>query len=110
MLSARTRQPVFLIGAFGGAAALAIDLPEGKDRPEATWDYQRRAPNAEAMRAIYDQCGQAWWDYPEMVQLLRDTGPDGINLLLTEDQNRELFHTRSVSRRIELLLTGLGNL
>ncbi len=27
-----------------------------------------------------------------------------------EDQNRELFRTRSVSRMIELILTGLGNL
>lgn len=50
--SAQAGQPVFLIGAFGGAAALAIDLLEGRDRPEATWDYQRRAPNAVAMRAL----------------------------------------------------------
>jgi hypothetical protein len=110
VLSAQAGQPVFLIGAFGGAAALAIDLLEGKDRPEATWDYQRRAPNAEAMRALYDQCGQAWWDYPEMVDLLRKTGPAGINPLLTEAENRELFHTRNVSRMIELVLKGLSNL
>lgn len=109
-LSARAGQPVFLIGAFGGAAALAIDLIEGKDRPEATWDYQRRAPNAEAMRALYDQCGQSWWDYPEMVALLRHTGVVGINPLLSEDENRELFHSRNASRMIELILSGLAHL
>ena len=107
-LAAQAGQPVFLIGAFGGAAALAIDLLEGRDRPEATWDYQRRAPHAQAMRGLYDQCGQPWSDYPEMVQLLRDTGPGGINPLLSADENRELFHTRNIARMVELILTGLG--
>jgi hypothetical protein len=110
VLSAQAGQPVFLIGAFGGAAALAVDLLEGRDRPEATWDYQRRATNAEEMRALYDQCGQTWWDYPEMANLLHNTGPAGINPLLNEEENRELFHTRNVSRMIELVLKGLGKL
>ena len=108
VLSAQAGQPVFLIGAFGGAAALAIDLLEGRFRPEATWDYQRRAPNAVAMRARYDQCDQTWWDYPEMVELLRSTGAAGINPLLSAEENRELFRTRNVSIMIELILTGLG--
>jgi hypothetical protein len=107
-LSAQAGQPVFLIGAFGGAAALAIDLLEGRDRPEATWDYQRRAPHAEAMRALYDRCGQSWWDYPELVDCLRRAGPAGINPLLSEAENRELFHTRNVTRMVELILAGLG--
>ncbi len=110
MLSAQAGQPVFLIGAFGGAAALAIDLLEGTKRDEATWDYQRRAPNAEGMRALYDRCGQVWLDYPDMVELLRKTGPAGINPLLTEDENRELFRTRSIPRTIELILKGLSTL
>ena len=110
VLSAQAGQPVFLIGAFGGAAALAIDLVEGRDRPEATWDYQRRAPHAQAMRDLYDHCGQPWWDYPELVQLLRDKGPAGINPLLPLDENRELFHTRNIARMVELILTGLSRL
>ena len=107
-LAARAGQPVFLIGAFGGAAALAIDLLEGRDRPEATWDYQRRAPHAPAMRDLYERCGQPWWNYPEMVQLLRDKGPAGINPLLSADENRELFHTPNIARMVELILTGLS--
>ena len=110
ILAVQAGQPVFLVGAFGGAAALAADLLEGRDRPEASWDYQRRAPNAEGMRAIYEQCGQPWLDYPEMVDLLRRTGPAGINQLLTEDENRELFRTRAISRMVELILEGLGRL
>src|ERR1700730_5755508 len=44
VLSARAGQPVFLIGTFGGAARLVIDLLRGIDRPEATWDLQEDAP------------------------------------------------------------------
>lgn len=109
-LSAKAGQPVFLIGAFGGAAALVIDLLEGTDRPEASWDYQRRAPHSDAMRALYDRCGQTWLDYSEITSLLRTTGPAGVNPLLSPDENRELLHTRNITRMIELILTGLGNL
>ena len=45
-----------------------------------------------------------------MVQLLRDTGVAGINPLLSEEQNREIFHSRDLSRIIELILAGLGNI
>ena len=62
------------------------------------------------MRDLYERCGQTWWDYPEMVQLLRDTGVAGINPLLSEEQNREIFHSRDLSRIIELILAGLGNI
>jgi hypothetical protein len=109
-LAAQAGQPVFLIGAFGGAAALAIDLLEGRDRTEATWEYQRRAPNTQGMRDLYDRCGQHWWDYAEIVELLRSTGPAGINPLLDAQENRELFHTRNVSRMVELILIGLSRL
>lgn len=109
-LSAQTGQPVFLIGAFGGAAALAIDLLEGKDRPEASWDYQRRAPHSEAMRVLYDRCGQTWLDYSEIIDLLRATGPAGINPLLSAEENHELFHSRHVTRVIALILKGLSSL
>jgi hypothetical protein len=60
------------------------------------------------MRALYDQCGQPWWDYPELVQLLRDIGPAGINPLLSAEENRELFRTRNIARMVELILTGLS--
>ncbi|MCB1809827.1 MAG: hypothetical protein KDJ99_33075, partial [Candidatus Competibacteraceae bacterium] len=43
MLSVKAKQPVFLIGAFGGVAGLVIDILEGKDRPEMSWDYQQHA-------------------------------------------------------------------
>jgi hypothetical protein len=108
ILSAQAGQPVLLIGAFGGVATLAIDLLEGKERAEASWEYQRRAPFAEEMRDLYRRCGQPWLDYPQMMASLREIGVAGINPLLSEDENLELFHTRDTSRMIELILMALN--
>ena len=33
-------RPIYLLGAFGGAARLAIDLLEQRDRPEATTAWE----------------------------------------------------------------------
>jgi hypothetical protein len=110
LLSAKADQPVFLIGAFGGVARLAIDLLQGKDRDEAIWNYQQQAPFAPGMRQLYETRGPAWWDYPDMVQFLRDKGIAGINRLLNEEEHRELFETIDPWRMVEIVLQGLGRL
>jgi len=110
VISLRAGQPVFLIGAFGGVAALVVDLLEGRDRREATWDFQKRAPHAEAMRDRYSERGDEWLDYPEMVDLIRSKGIRGLNPLLSKKDNQILFRTRNVMQMIELLLKGLGRL
>ncbi len=104
-------RPLYLCGAYGGAGALLIDLIEGRTRDEFTWEYQKHAPHAEAMRTIYDQEGVPWIDYPEMTKYLSDMGVAGLSCLngLTEEQNRALFRTRDVPSLVELLLEGLGN-
>lgn len=104
-------RPLYLCGAFGGAAALVIDLLKGLPRPEFTWNYQKQAPHAEAMRALYDREGVTWHDYPEMTSYLSEIGIVGLSRLngLTVDQNCELFQTRDLPRLVELLLVGMGN-
>lgn len=104
-------RPLYLCGAYGGAAALLIDLIEGHARDDFAWDYQKQAPHAEAMRALYDQEGVQWFDYPEMAKYLSDLGVSGLSRLngLTEAQNRTLFRLRDESALVELLLEGLGN-
>lgn len=104
-------RPLYLCGAFGGAAALVIDLLEGRRRDEFTWNYQKQAPHAEAMRALYASEGVPWHDYPEMTSYLSELGVAGLSSLngLTEHQNRELFRTRDLPRLVELVLIGLDN-
>ena len=108
MTSVEAGQPVFLVGGFGGVAAMVVDILEGKDREEMTWDYQRKAPHAEAMRALYKERGDSWQDYDEMSAILRNKGIAGINTLLTEEEHKLLFHTRDPILMASIIIKGLG--
>ena len=108
VLSIKVGQPVFLIGALGGVAKLVIDLIHGNDREEAAWAYQKRAPFAPEMRALYEQRGIGWMDYPEIVSLFREKGVQGINPLLRREEQEELFETVDPYRMVELVLEGMS--
>jgi hypothetical protein len=110
VLAARAGQPVFLVGTFGGAARLVIDLLRGIDRPEATWEYQQHAPCAPEMRAIYGQRGVQWLDYPQMTALLRAKGIAGLNPLLTAAEHERLFDSVDPLEMAELILLGMGRI
>jgi len=107
-LATQAHQPVFLIGAFGGVGALVMDIIDGRERREMTWDYQRRAPHAVGMRRIYEERHEQWVDYPEIASELRRIGLPGLNPLLSEEQHRDLCTTRDVNRMVELVLAGLS--
>ena len=129
LLSIKAGQPLFLIGAFGGATKLVIDLLQGKRHPAASWDRQKQAPFAEATRALYAQRGQKWWYYdkePRIAGLDVDDDRSITDFLadawktqekrgwetclnpLTREENLELFETVDLGRMIELIETGLS--
>jgi hypothetical protein len=109
-LSAKARQPVFLLGAFGGAARLVIDLLRGVDREEATWAFQKEAPYSGEMRHLYEERGLVWIDYPEILKLLREMGAAGLNPLLAPAENERLFDSADPLEIVELILLGLSKL
>jgi hypothetical protein len=109
ILTLTAGKPLYLCGAFGGAAALTIELLEGRVPSAFTWDYQQRAPHAAGMRDIYVQQGLEWIDYPQLARTCADIGVAGLSKTnrLTAEENRELFRTRDVPRIVELLLAGM---
>ena len=109
-LSAKLGQPVFLLGAFGGAAALVIDIIEGVERKEATWDYQKQAPHSDDVVQLYEEHDVDWVTYPEIAKSLREKGVAGLNPTLSEEENRELFRTIDLMRAVELVLKGLSKI
>lgn len=110
LISAGRAQPVFLIGAFGGVAALAADIIEGRPRAEASWDYQKGCPHSEALRSLYAASGADFPDYAEISNRLVSDGYLGLNPLLEEDEHRELASTLDTKSMVRLLLTGLSRL
>jgi hypothetical protein len=111
-VSIKTGQPLYVIGAFGGAAALVADLLEGRHCDEFTWEHQMAAPHSAEMRALYAEQGPPWEDYDEMAGIFASVGVPGLAARnsLSADQNRELFRCRDVGRIVELLLEGLTRL
>ncbi|HYI95120.1 MAG TPA: TIR domain-containing protein [Bryobacteraceae bacterium] len=112
LVSLKAGQALYLMGAFGGAARLVIDLLEGRRRDEFTWEFQKAAPHAAEMRRLYDQHGPQWESYEEMTSRFSSAGVSELARQngLSVDQNRELFHCRDVVRLVELLLEGLSKL
>lgn len=109
LLSLKAGKPTYLCGAFGGATAAVIALLKGVTPDQFTWDYQKQAPHAEGMKALYDQQKIPWESYEEMAAFFAGIGVDGLSAMnhLSKDENLELFECRSLPRIIELLLTGL---
>ena len=60
------------------------------------------------MRALYEQRGIEWIDYPAIVSLLREKGAEGINPSLRSDEQEELFETVDPYRMVELILLGMS--
>lgn len=110
VLSLQYGQPLFLIGAFGGVANLVIDILEGKERNEMSWDYQSQAPHAKGMRKIYADHGESWMGYSEIKDLIKSKGVRDLNPGLTVDEHRELFRTTDTLRMVEIVITGLNRL
>lgn len=112
LLSLRAGQPVYLVGAFGGAAEAVIDMLEGRQRPDFAWEFHKRAPHAEAMRELFAKEGSPWEDYDSIKEFFSSTGILGLANLnkLNPNENRELFHSRDLTGVIGLILKGLAQL
>lgn len=66
LFSLRAGHSVFTDGAFGAAADGAINLLEGREWPDFTWEFQKGAPHAEEMRVCFlteggDSAAMAAW-------------------------------------------------
>ena len=111
LLSLEAGKPIYLCGAFGGAAAAGVELLQGRVPKEFNWDYQKQAPHSDALRELFAERGLQWKDYREMADFFAAAvGVSGVSRVnrLSDEENRELFYCRDVSRLIELLLIGLG--
>jgi hypothetical protein len=110
LLSLKAGKPIYLCGAFGGATSTVIELLQGRIPSEFTWEQQKQAPHAEAMRDLYAQQNVVWQSYEEMAAFCANIGVRGLSQMnhLSEAENLELFNCRDLPRLIELLIAGLA--
>ncbi|ACK86187.1 hypothetical protein [Methylorubrum extorquens] len=109
-LSVDARQPLFLAGLLGGATRQVIDALEGRPRPA---DFAG-APGLEGLYAAFAAGHRLEADAEiDPNKVWSRFGALGVRGLarqnkLTEEENRELFHTPAVERAIQLILLGLA--
>jgi hypothetical protein len=110
LFSLNAGKPIYLCGAFGGATSTVIELLQGRCPSEFTWERQKQAPHAEAMRDLYSQHNVVWQSYEEIGDVCANIGVRGLSQMnhLSDAENLELFNCRDLPRLIELLVAGLA--
>jgi hypothetical protein len=109
------RQPLYLVGAFGGAARAVSDLLTGMDREEFTLACARRTvSDYDASVACYAQYGGDFYSMEAMGQAMQRLAQDGLASTLhnglDDRENEELIRASDPAWIAELVLTGLSRL
>jgi len=109
LASLQARQPLYLVGGFGGAAALVGDLLCKRARADFTWEFHSRAPYTSEVRDLYLAKNLEWLDYADITTQLGEMGLAELSARngLSVEENQQLLRTRDVSLILALLLKGL---
>lgn len=107
LLGIRAQRPVYLVGAFGGCARLALDALSGVPRTELTTAYHHALPFAKDLKQLYNDRSLKWDDFEDIADELKACGLSGLKNGLTVNENQELATSRSAERIVELILQGL---
>jgi hypothetical protein len=136
-MSIVVKKPLYLVGAFGGAARAVIDLLQGRDRPEvhhpvvADPKSKLQPPTVESILqlaeerkltvvkkdtpfdSLQDLSGKLI-DPARMADDIQAAGQKGLGTALhnglTDEENKELFRSTDPPWIAELILTGLAKL
>ncbi len=116
-LALKEGKPLFLIGAFGGAANAVIKLLKGEVPETLTEAFQMRDENHAGMVEEYNREAAAKphlhlepIDYNSLTDFFRSKGIAGVANGLNEAENRRLFESTDLDEIISLILKGLANL
>lgn len=111
VIALRARQPVYLLGLFGGAARLLVDALCGIERQELTNSWLIALPGSEELRDEYRRRGQPVQTPEELADELRRLGAGGLSVALnnglSEGENKELIASDDPHRVVALILEGL---
>ena len=113
VIALRARQPLYLLGLFGGAARLLIDALSGTYREELTGSWISTLQGSDELRNEYRRRGHAVKAPEELAAELKQKGAAGLSAALnnglSEDENIELVRSDDPERIVALILSGLRN-
>jgi hypothetical protein len=120
LFAIRRRQPLYVIGGFGGAAGLLGQAMLGQHPESLTLDFQQaKSPAYAEVVKVYERertsrpaLNLPAVDYPALVQELDAYGLAGLSATngLSEQENRELLATGSIDSALFLLMKGLSSI
>ena len=96
-------KPLYLIGGFGGVSQLIINLKNGGDIEELTYDWQYNHVENNTFRHLIDNGIEV--AYEDIIQTIKEAK---LNNLSDED-NKKLFYSTSIEEIIFYVLKGLNN-
>ena len=115
LLAIRRRQPLYTLGAFGGAARFVADAICGRNSEGLTLEYQAKmSPTYYEMFKVYEsECAASGRarpvDYDAIVKEFQDYGLKGLSVNgLTDGENLKLLETLSVDHALYLIMKGLA--
>jgi hypothetical protein len=106
-------QPVYLVGAFGGATQWVIDALEGRrTKPFDRDNEMTKLYSQHSVESSGESASDQHIDTEQARSEFESLKTDGLAELngLTSSENRELFATSVIPMAIELVVTGLGRL
>lgn len=113
----QTNKPVYLIGAYGGAASIIIEAIKGKIPKELTLSEQTKNEKYGEFIEFFNKCisenpqiTEEIIDYNHIVKFFNLIGIDGLHNGLTNEENIQLFETRNIFEMISLVLKGLSEI
>ncbi|MGR9270762.1 TIR domain-containing protein (plasmid) [Rhizobium leguminosarum] len=111
VLSLRARQPLYVLGLFGGAARLFIDVLRGVDRGEMTSEWFAQYPTLVGLRGEFSARGHVVQAPEELAKEIRSYAPGGLssalNNGLNDQENLELSISDDPRTITALILEGL---
>ncbi len=110
-LALQSNKPVYLLGAFGGAASAIIQCLKGQVPKELTTEYQLSTGDYKVFYHFYNEEakkeGIDLIDYTQISDFFKSKGVDGLNNGLCPEENEVLFTTNNFIEAITLILKGL---
>ncbi|OJV88390.1 MAG: hypothetical protein BGO34_18770 [Bacteroidia bacterium 44-10] len=110
IISRRNAHPLYLLGGFGGAAKVIVDILEGAASESELYNLAISDSSYVDFYKYYNEKEMnSPIDYESIFKEISSRGISGLNNGLSEDENIILFHSTNVLEIVALVLKGLNN-